>query len=455
MEDLVVKSTSIVHPRNIANQSISSDRVKKINLTPWDLIRLRFGYPQRGLFFHKPDDSDIDTIISKLKTSLSIALHHFYPLAGRLVKEVNEDDNTVSYFISCSDDGSGSGGVKFIHAAAKTLAISDLVKSGFVDGLLGSFFFPATGIKNYQGVSNPLLMIQVTEIKDGMFISYGYNHTVADGKSIWKFINAWSEICFKGSGSAPSDLCLLKGWFLDRIKYPIRVQDPETEQQTSHGASATSNTLQEIVFRLTKENVLKLKAKANDEAVSKEDGEISSFQAVLGHIWRSRVKHSGMSREEETRCRVPIDMRQRLKPKQKEDCFGNLVHTGIVTVKVGEMLDHGLGWLAQRINEMVRLQTDDSVKTFGENWVKNVEIPVSVSSTLLVTSCPRFDVYGNDFGWGKPIGLRSGPPHSNGKLVGLQGVEDGGLEFQGCFPSQVVAKLLCDAEFLEYVDIAS
>ncbi|KAJ4878673.1 HXXXD-type acyl-transferase family protein [Raphanus sativus] len=453
MEDLVVKSTSIVHPINIANQSIS-DRVKTISLTPWDLIRLRFGYPQRGLFFHKPDDSNIDTIISKLKASLSIALHHFYPLAGRLVKEVNQDDNTVSYFISCcDDDGSGSGGVKFIHAAAKTLTISDLVKSGFVDGLLGYFFFPATGIKNYQGVSNPLLMVQVTELKDGMFISYGYNHTAADGKSIWKFINAWSEICFKGFGSAPMDL-FLKGWFLDRIKYPIRVPDPETEQP-SHGASTTSNTLQEIVFRLTKENVLKLKAKANDEAVSKEDGEISSFQAVLGHIWRSRVKHGGMSREEETRCRVPIDMRQRLKPKLKEDCFGNLVHTGIVTVKVGEMLDHGLGWLARRINEMVRSQTDENVKTFGENWVKNVEIPVSVSTTLLVTSCPRFDVYGNDFGWDKPIGLRSGPPHSDGKLVVLQGAEEGGLEFQGYFPSQVVVKLLCDAEFLECVDIAS
>ncbi|CAG7860530.1 unnamed protein product [Brassica rapa] len=449
MEDLVVKSTSFVRPRNIANQSIS-DCVEKINLTPWDLLRLSFCYPQRGLFFHKPDDLDIDTILSKLKTSLSIALHHFYPLAGRLVKEVNEEDHTVSYFISCCDDGSGSGGVKFIHAAAKTIPVSDLVKFGFVDGLLGSFFFPATGIKNYQGVSNPLLMVQVTELKDGIFISYGYNHTVADGKSIWKFINAWSEICSKGSGSVPMDLCL-KGWFLDRIEYPIRVQDPETEQP-SKDASTTSNMLQEIVFRLTKENVLKLKAKANDEAVSNEDGEISSFQAVLGHIWlrhgpvwRSRVKHGGMSREEDTHCRVPIDMRQRLNPKLKEGCFGNLVHTGVVTVKVGEMLDHGSGWLAQKINRVVRSQTDDNVKAFGENWVKNVEIPVSVSATLLVTSCPRFNVYGNDFGWGKPIGLRSGPPLSNGKLVVIQGVEEGGLEFQAWG----------DAEFLEYVDIAS
>lgn len=74
---------------------------------------------------------------------------------------------------------------------------------------------------------------------------------------------------------------------------------------------------------------MKLKAKSNGEGGSEEeDGKISSFQAVLGHIWRSRVKNSGMSREEEIHCRVPIDMRQRLNPKLKEECFGNVIQTG-------------------------------------------------------------------------------------------------------------------------------
>ncbi|CAA7056870.1 unnamed protein product [Microthlaspi erraticum] len=446
MEDLVVvKSASIVHPRgDVVNQS---DRVKKINLTPWDLLRLRFDYPQRGLFFHKPD-SNIDVIISNLKTSLSIALDHFYPLAGRLVKEVNEDDDTVSFSVSCCDGG--GYGVKFVHAAAKTIAVSDLVKSGFVDGLLGTFFFPATGIKNYQGVSNPLLLVQVTELKDGIFISYGYNHAVADGKSIWKFINKWSEIC---SGSRSMEMSLsLRGWFLDGIEYPIHVPDPETRTSSSYVPSA-KKVLQEFVFRVTKDNVLKLRAKANTEAGS-EDGIISSFQAVLGHIWRSRVKHSDMRREEETDCRVAIDMRQRLNPKLKEECFGNVVQTGIVTVNVGEMVDRELGWLALQINQTVGTQTDENAKAFAENWVKKVEIPASVSGTLLVTSCPRFNVYGNDFGWGKPIAARSGPPFSNGKLVVFQGVGEG-LEFQACFPPHVVARLLKDVEFLEYVEIAS
>ncbi|CAL9245107.1 unnamed protein product, partial [Arabidopsis halleri] len=79
-------------------------------------------------------------------------------------------------------------------------------------------------------------------------------------------------------------------------------------------------------------------AKANNEA-GFEDGKISSLHAVLGHIWPSRVKNSGMSREENTHCRLPIDMRQRLNPKLKEECFGNVIQTGIAIVNVGELLD--------------------------------------------------------------------------------------------------------------------
>jgi hypothetical protein len=249
-EELVVISKSIVNPRSLKKPT----SVKKIQLTPWDLSRLRFGYLQRGLLFHKIE-------VKQLQASLSVALDRFYPLAGRLVKLKNDDD-TVSFFISC--DGSG---VEFVHAVAKNIELSDVLElSGSVPGFFASFF-PATGIKNYHGVSRSLLMVQVTEMKDGVFIGFGYNSTVADATSIWKFINAWSEICSKdSSGSQTFQRRLhLKGWFFDEIDYPIHIPDP-------------------------------------------------------------------------------INMRQRLNPPLEEECFGNVSQTGIATVTVGELLDHGLGW---------------------------------------------------------------------------------------------------------------
>ncbi|KFK28409.1 hypothetical protein AALP_AA8G511100 [Arabis alpina] len=434
-EDLVVISRSIVKSRNVNKSSVEK---KKIHLSPWDLSRLRFGYLQRSLLFPKPGHK---TDLARLQTSLSVALDRFYPLAGRLVKVENEDD-TVSFYISC--DGSG---VEFVHAVAKDIEVSDVLRlPGSVPGFFSSFF-PATGIKNYNGVSRSLLMVQVTEMKDGVFLGFGYNSTVADGNSIWKFVNEWSEICSKDSGYETFKRCLhLKGWFFDGIDSPIHIPDPETKA-TSY---ATSTNLQETMFHVTKENVLKLESKANGEV----DQKISSMQAVLGHIWLSMIKHSGMSREEETHCRLPINMRRRLNPPLEEECFGNVSQTGIATDTVGELLDHGLGWAAAEINKMVRSQTYENAKASAENWVNNVKIPVSVGSTdLVVTNSHQFDVYCNDFGWGKPIAARAGPPYVNGRLVVFQGVEEGSLDFQACLSPEVVGKLSMDIDFKSYVSI--
>ncbi|CAH8335595.1 unnamed protein product [Eruca vesicaria subsp. sativa] len=436
-EDLVVISRSIVIPKNAKK---SSSLKKKIHLFPWDLSRLRFGYLQRGLLFPKPD-LKINLLLSKLQTSLSVTLDRFYPLAGRLVKVANNEDDTVSFYIN--PDGSG---VEFIHAVSRKTKVSDILRLSF-SSVPSSFssFFPATGIKNCNGVSRSLLMVQVTEMKDGIFIGFGYNSTVADGESIWKFFNAWSEICSKGLGSeALQSRLQLKGWFFDEIDYPIRITDPEGKT-ASNGAS--TSLLQELMFHVTKENSLKLEAKVNDERVS-------SFEAVLGHIWCLLAKHSGMSREEETHCRLPINMRGRLNPPLEEECFGNVSQTGIAKVTVGELLDNGLSWAAGKINEMERSQTFENAKAVAEKWVRDVRIPVSVGSKdLVVTSSHRFDVYGNDFGWGKPIAARAGPPYVNGRLVVFQGVEEGSLDFQICLLPQVVEKLSEDVDFKEFVSI--
>ncbi|CAH8335904.1 unnamed protein product [Eruca vesicaria subsp. sativa] len=436
MEDVVVISRSIVRPSRDVNQS------KEIHLTPWDLFLLNLCYLQRGLLFAKPDPSF--DLISRLKASLSVALDHFYPFAGRLVKTKN-DDGTVSFLVNC--DGSG---VEFVHASALNIELSDVLQySGSNDGL-----FPANGIKSYQGESNPLLMVQVTEMKDGVFIGFGYNHTVADDKSLWMFINAWSEICSKdtGGGSTTPMEIILPGWFLNGIHYPIRIPDPETKFTP---ITSTTSNLQQKVFHLTKENILKLKAKANSEAGSDDlalDKRTSSLQAVLGHMWRSTVRNSVINREEETHCRVPADMRLRLDPPLEKECFGNVCQTGIVTTTVEELLDQGLGWAALQINKMVGLQKNETFKAFAENWLKNDKNSVRFgSNSLVVTSSPWFKLYSNDFGWGKPITARAGPPYPNGRLVVFQGAEEGSLDLQVCLPSQVLVNLSKDVEFLEYV----
>ncbi|XP_010441191.1 PREDICTED: uncharacterized acetyltransferase At3g50280-like [Camelina sativa] len=455
MGDVVVVeviSKSIVRPDE-SYKNEESDRVKKIHLTPWDLFFLRAEYAQRGLLFPQPDP---DThFISRLKSSLSVALNIFYPFAGRLVKIENQHDGTASFHVDC--DGSG---VKFVHASAKTVSVSDVLEPA--DGHVPEFlkrFYPANGVRSCdcEEISDSLIAFQVTELKDGVFIGYGYNHIVADGISFWSFFNTWSEICFDSDHHRRKfPPLVLRGWFLDGIEYPIRIPISETETPPNRGVVnvvGTSSSLQEKIFRFTSRNVSELKAKANGE-VSADDRRISSLQAVSAYMWRAIIRNScELSREEVICFKLLVDMRPRLNPPLDKECFGNTVGLATATTTVGEMVNNGLGWAALLINKTLGSQTNEEFRKFAQNWVKEPSLlKASSSNYIVVASSPRFNVYGNDFGWGKPIAVRAGPGNTHdGKLIAYPGVEQGDMEIHTCLSSAVLEKLSTDADFLKHV----
>ncbi|KAF2608771.1 hypothetical protein F2Q68_00044882 [Brassica cretica] len=430
-DDVVVVSETIVRPES--NED-GSDRVK-IHLTPWDLIFLRTEYTQRALIFPKPDPKV--NVISQLKSSLSAALKIVYPFAGRLVKIRNEDDETASFYIDC--DGSG---VKFVHADAKTVSVSDILERS---GDNWNAFFPANGVESLVGVTESLLALQVTELKDGVLIGYGINHLVADGASFWSFFKTWTEICSSTRKTFPP--LPLRGWFLPGVDYPIRIPISET---------VPSSPVRKM-FRFTSRHISELKAKANAEVAAASSGEhlkISSFQAVPAHMWSSIIRNSDLNPEEVIHFKLPMDLRQSLNPPLRKECFGNMVGLPTATTTAGEMLDNGLGWAALQLNKTVRSQTDEELKRFAENWVKNPKIPngLMLNNSFLVGSSPRFNVFGNDFGWGKPIAVRAGPGIAgHGRILVYPGAEPGSMEIQTCLWSHVLDKLLADAEFLQHV----
>ncbi|KAL0717301.1 hypothetical protein Bca4012_066623 [Brassica carinata] len=345
------------------------DRVK-IHLTPWDLFFLRTEYAQRALIFPQADPET--HMISQLKSSLSVALKIFYPFAGRLVKIHNEDDETASFFVDC--DGSG---VKFVHAAAKTISVSDVLDPANDDAW--SEFFPANGVESWEGVSEPLLALQVTELKDGVFIGYGVNHMVADGTSFWSFFfKSWTEI-FSARWKTFYHPLHLRPWFLDGIDYPIRVPISETVSSPPvEGVVASSDhhLSRKVIFRFTSRHISELKAKANYEVVVfvGYDLNISSFQAVLAHMWLSVIRNSDLNPEEVIHCKLAMEMRQRLNPSIEKECFGNMVGLATSTTTAGEMLKNGLGWTVLQLNKTVGSKTNEEFKRVAENRMKNHKI---------------------------------------------------------------------------------
>ncbi|KAL2535382.1 HXXXD-type acyl-transferase family protein [Forsythia ovata] len=414
----------------------------KIHLTPWDLELLLLEYSQKGLLFNKPTTeqeksllSENITFIDHFKTSLSRTLNFFPLLAGRLAATKVEGRST-SFFIDCDNIGA-----LFIHATVNDLTVADILNPTYVPCIVHSFF-PLNGVRNYDGVSQPLLAVQVTELVDGFFIGCSINHLLVDGTSFWHFFNSWAEF------SRGYD-CVSKPPFLKRELHfdtecsrNIAIDN----EQLILNELLNVPPLEERVFHFTKENIAKLKAKANLEM---NTSIISSLQALLAHLWRSIISSHCVDANQQTTFEIPIGIRQRLNPPLQEEYFGNAVFPGVVTLPVGKILDEGLGWTAWKVNRMVASRGHEQVKNFYESWVKKPELlkfdNLPKNHFILINS-PRFDVYGNDFGWGKPVAVRSGKGNRfDGKIVISAGAEEGSVDIEACLSPQTLHAMSEDA----------
>ena len=69
---------------------------------------------------------------------------------------------------------------------------------------------------------------------------------------------------------------------------------------------------------------------------------------------------------------------------------------------------------------------------------------------MVASGSPELDVYGNDFGWGLPVAVRSGAGNKVDGLVSVyEGSDDGGMELEVCLAPGALAKLVADQELMD------
>nr|XP_004289211.2 PREDICTED: uncharacterized acetyltransferase At3g50280-like [Fragaria vesca subsp. vesca] len=459
MPQIRLISTSIVSPTRHNDES-----THQIELTPWDLRLLKLEYIQKGLLFRKPADKEVNqNLIQHLKASLSCTLNIFYPLAGRL-SLVENQENTACFFINCNGVGA-----HFVHAAADGVRVADILDPVYIPNDIVHNFFSMNLVGNYEGISKPLLVAQVTELVDGIFIGCSINHAVIDGTSFWHFFNTWSEISRSGSVHdnvasqiSTSNSPVFGRRFLDGlIDLPVQIpfSQIQIQEKLVPHTTSSSNYIQRM-FHFPKEKVAGLKAKANAEM---SINSISSLQALMAHLWRATIRSTrhDMTTDQEIIYRVAVGLRQRMDPPLPEKYSGNALLTVPVKSTVADLLHHGLGWVALQINKAISSITAEETKKYLEDWVKcptfssntrGVSTAIWSSTSLLTGSSPRFNVYGNDFGWGRPLAVRSGAANKNpGKLTVFPGAEEGSVDFQVCLLPGTLESIGDDAEFMEAV----
>ncbi|KAK6245211.1 hypothetical protein SCA6_008301 [Theobroma cacao] len=158
-----------------------------------------------------------------------------------------------------------------------------------------------------------------------------------------------------------------------------------------------------------------------------------------------------------TSCRLAINNRSRLDPPLSPDYFGNSIQTVRAVTTAGELVEQNLGWAAWQLHLAVVNHTDKSVRGFVNDWLRSPFIyqlgQFFDPQSVMMGSSPRFNKYGNEFGLGKALALRSGYAHKfDGKVSSYPGREGGGsIDLEVCLPAHSMNALESDAEFMAAV----
>ncbi|KAM3710360.1 hypothetical protein ACB098_01G025200 [Castanea mollissima] len=414
---------SFVKPQNALGES-----KRTLYLTPWDLGLASLNYIQKGLLFTKHptannEEDFIKSLLDRLKRSLSVTLVHFYPLAGRLVTQKIENPPSSLIFIDCSN----SPGAKFIYADLD-MKVSDILSPVDVPSIIQSFFDHDRAV-NYDGHTMPLLSIQVTELKDGIFIGCSMNHCIfqAQGNNI--------------SITRPP---IHKRWFPDGVSPIINLPFTHQDEFISRFESPK---LRERMFQFSSESIAKLKAKVNAES---NTNKISSFQTLSVLVWRSITRVRCLPHDQVTHCRLSINNRSRMEPPLSNDYFGNSVSAveGVTTAR--ELLEHNLRWAAWKLHEAVANHSDKVVRDNFDIWLQ---------SPFVLQPARIFDPYSVMMGSSPSstsVALRSGYANKfDGTVTSYPGYDGGrSIDLEVCLSPDSMSALESDEEFMDAVSLS-
>lgn len=451
--------------------------VRDLKLSVSDLPMLSCHYIQKGCLFTRPP-YPIDSLINLLKRGLSQTLSHFPPLAGRLT---TDPDGHV--YLTCND-----AGVDFIHAEASNLFIRDLLGPTHVPECFKEFFaFDRT--VSYCGHFIPILAVQVTEFNDGVFIGCTVNHAVIDGTSLWNYFNTFAEMC-----RGVKKISRQPDFSRDSILVsPVVLKLPEGGPKITFNSN---EPLKERIFSFNRESIQKLKAKTNNQKWKESDNsqvingfeilhkhdndpllnwfkrtvsidedkltetkttvELSSFQSLCALLWRAVTRARKLPPSKTTTFRMAVNCRHRLEPKLHPYYFGNAIQSIPIYATASDVLSRDLEWCAEQLNKNVKAHDNNMVRHFVEDWEGNPRcFPLGNADGASITmgSSPRFPMYDNDFGWGKPLAVRSGRANKfDGKISAFPGRDGSGtVDLEAVLAPETMTALEADLEFMQYV----
>ncbi|KAI8031895.1 Phenolic glucoside malonyltransferase 2 [Camellia lanceoleosa] len=316
----------------------------------FDLFWVRF--PAQQIFFFETSHSTttfLDTVLPKLKHSLSLTLQHYLVLAGNLtwppdsykpIIQYVEGDDVVSLTIAESE-------VDFYHLSSYSFRE---VKE--IHHFLPQFLSSDTRA--------PLMTLQITLFPNkGFSISYATHHAALDGKAVALFMHSWASICRHREDSilTPEETPFYDREYQEKVK--TQWQKKQKQEPAIH---------------------------------------VSSFTITSAYVWVSLVKAKQISTGK-VHLGFSVDCRARLEPPIPSTYFGNCVTSHLVDADSNDLIgEDGVATAVEAICEAIEGLKDGAVKKVQFSKMLSID----KNRLFSIGGTPRFELYNTDFGWGRP-----------------------------------------------------
>ncbi|CAN6239181.1 unnamed protein product [Urochloa humidicola] len=389
----------------------AAEQPRTLPLTFFDLAFWGLPPVQRLFFYDNADLLEVSDFtlaeLPKLKDSLAAALHHFYPLAGKLARELAE--------------GVAPPAPEVVFAHGDSVPLTVAVSGDDFEDLAGDHardttrlhpLLPALrrhaggGGSRSQDQEQDVLAVQVTVFpRAGICIGTTLHHAVADGSSYAHFLSTWAAIHRLGKKAA--------------------VMDAPPPRQEGGGAVVLAT------FRFTDKKLRALGRHVESETSAR----CSPYALACGAAWAGIVHARGRGRGDgefpvAARFGFVTGCKPRASPPIPASYFGNCLGLCRVEAKEDALTAAAAAAAIWRVIE--GLAEEGGAFRDARGWVRWVREYASARA-VTVAGSPKLRMYAAaDLGgaWGRPRKVEIASVERTGALAlaesGRDG--DGGIE---------------------------
>ncbi|ONM07753.1 agmatine coumaroyltransferase-2 [Zea mays] len=308
------------------------------------------------------------------------------------------------------------------------------------------------------GPVEELVQVQLTRFACGsLVVGFTAHHRVADGQATGNFLVAWGlatrrlpveplPVRDRATRFQPRGTPLVEFPHRDtEYSLPARKRGAEEDEDDDIGGVAHDKIkVHKVLF--TKEFVARLRARASSGLPPPPThhhhrrGHYSTFESVVGHLWRAVTAARGLGAGETTRLRISVNGRTRMRPPVPHNYFGNMVLWAFPRSDAGELVSRPVQHAADLIHRAVARVDDAYFRSFidfASSGAVEAEGLAPTADESQVVMCPDLEVdswlginfYDLDFGGGCPFYFMPSYLPMEGTMFLLPSfLGDGGIE---------------------------